>query len=101
MGDERLPGEVGALKDIYRVNSGVGDTGLRSLEEAMSAAYCRTQSQLAVSPELQGLFYPRFLEGYRDFDELVPGFLKQIHPKPSPGKLKRQPAWQQSTTTTN
>ena len=76
MGDEIIPGETGVLKKIYRVSSEVGGAGLKSLEEAMSGAYDRTQSQLDTNLELRALFYPQFLEGYRDFDELVPGFLE-------------------------
>src|SRR5262249_4545860 len=76
MGDETIPGEVGALRSIYRVSSEVGDAGLKRLEEATVLAYDRTQSQLGGNHELQNLFYPRFIEGYRDFDQLVPGFLK-------------------------
>ncbi|MBV9675454.1 MAG: hypothetical protein JO185_03915 [Acidobacteriaceae bacterium] len=76
MGDVMLPGEVGVLKNIYRVSSDVGDAGLQSLKEAMRAAYLGTQSQLANNQALRELFYPEFLEGYRDFDELVPNLLK-------------------------
>jgi hypothetical protein len=76
MGGEIIPGEVGALKNIYRVSPEVGAAGVKSLDGGLSAAYRRTQSQLAVNPELRGLFYPQFLEGFRDFDQLVPGFLE-------------------------
>ena len=76
MGDETIPGEVGALRNIYRVGLEVGDAGLKRLEEATVLAYDRTQSQLGSNHELQNLFYARFLQGYRDFDFLVPGFLK-------------------------
>ena len=76
MGDETIPGEVGALRNIYRVGLEVGDAGLKRLEEAPVLAYYRTQSQLGSNHELQNLFYARFLQGYRDFDFLVPGFLK-------------------------
>ncbi len=76
MGDQTLPGEVGVLKIIYRVDSEVGAAGVKLLEQATHSAYHRTQLQLAVNKELQDLFYPEFIKGYRDLDELVPGFLK-------------------------
>ena len=76
MGDETIPGDVGALKEIYRVSSAVGDAGVRSLEEAMLAAYKRTQSQITTNQDLRRLLPPRFLEGYLDLDDLVPGFLE-------------------------
>jgi hypothetical protein len=76
MGDETIPGEVGALNSIYRVSSVVGDAGLKALKDAIGAAYRLTQSHLAANEELRSLFYPRFLEGYMDFDDLVPGLLE-------------------------
>jgi hypothetical protein len=43
----------------------------------MGTAYRATQAQLATNQELRDLFYPQFLGGYRDFDELVPWFLER------------------------
>jgi hypothetical protein len=80
MGDETIPGEVGALKNIYRVGSELGAEGLSGLEQAMGSAYHRTQSELDTNQELRDLFYPQFLQGFRDFDELVPGLM---HADPS------------------
>lgn len=77
MGDQMIPGEVGALNIIYRVSGEVSAAGLKSLEGAMFGAYHRTQSQLDTNEELRGLFYPQFLKGFRDFDELAPGFLER------------------------
>ena len=76
MGDETIPGEVGALNSIYRVSPAVGCAGLSSLKDAIGVAYHLTQSHLATNERLRSLFHPYFLEGYRDFDELVPGFLE-------------------------
>ena len=76
MGDETIPGEVGALKNIYRVSPDVADRGMALLEELLREAYQLTQAQLRSNGELRSLFYPEFLDGYRDFDELVPGFLE-------------------------
>jgi len=75
MGDETLPGEIGALQTIYRVTGNIRDAGLRALKDAMIMAYDKTQLHLAENPDLRSLFYPRFLEGRRDFDELVPELL--------------------------
>jgi hypothetical protein len=77
MGDETIPGEVGALKAIYRVSPEVGEKGVSSLEQSLSSAYRKTQSQLDSDPQLQSIFYPRFIERHRDFDELVPWFLNR------------------------
>jgi len=75
MGDSTLPGEVGALTSIYRVNPEVADLGLRALKEAAKAAYRLTQSKLDTDEKLRELFLPVFLAGHRDLDELVPGLL--------------------------
>jgi hypothetical protein len=75
MGDETIPGEVGALKSIYRLSPETGDAGLKALEEAATMAYQKTQSQLDADLELQSVFYPRFIEGHKDFDKLVPWYL--------------------------
>jgi len=76
MGDDTLPGEVGVLNAIYRVTRETADLGARVLEESLSDAYGRTQSQLDSNRELQELFYPEFVARHRDFDELVPWFFR-------------------------
>jgi hypothetical protein len=75
MGDETIPGEVGALRNIYRVSSEIADRGMTLLEQALRGAYRLTQAQIGRNDELRSVFYPGFLDGYRDFDELVPSFL--------------------------
>jgi hypothetical protein len=75
MGEDNLPGEVGALNAIYRVSAETGEAGLKGLEEAARMAYRKTQSKLDGNAELRALFPSCFLQGFRDFDELVPGFL--------------------------
>jgi hypothetical protein len=75
-GDDVVPGDVNALRNIFRVDAAVGEAGLQALQEALVAAYHKTQSQLAANPELQSLFYPKFIEGHRDFDELVASLLE-------------------------
>jgi hypothetical protein len=75
MGDETIPGEVGTLQTIYRVDSDLSRAGVTALEEALVAAYRSTQDQISSNEDLRALFYSRFLVGYRDFDELMPGFL--------------------------
>ena len=48
---------------------------MTALEEALVAAYRSTQDQISSNEDLRALFYSQFLVGYRDFDELMPGFL--------------------------
>jgi hypothetical protein len=74
--DESIPGAVGALRTIYRINSEDADAGVKSLEDALRAAYRKTQSQLDTNRELQGLLFPEFIARHSDFDALVAGFLE-------------------------
>ena len=74
MGGDVIPGEAGALRGIYRVSQEIGDAGIKALEDATCAAYRHTQGQLDSNAALQGVFYARFIQGYRDFDDLVPWF---------------------------
>ncbi len=71
MGDDWIPGDAGALRQIYRVHATTADTGERALRTAARSAYQKTQSALMSSEELRGFFSPPFLNGIRDFDELV------------------------------
>jgi hypothetical protein len=75
MGDDWIPGDAGALRQIYRVNATTADAGERALRAAARGAYQKTQSALMSDEELRGLFSPPFLNGIRDFDEVVPGLL--------------------------
>ena len=75
MGDDWIPGDAGALRQIYRVNAVIADAGEKALKVAARTAYRKTQSALMSNEELRGLFSPPFLNGIRDFDELVPGLL--------------------------
>jgi len=74
--NETIPGDVGALRAIYRMSSHDSDAGVQSLEDALLAAYDKTQSQIAANPELQSLLYPEFIARHSDFDKLVAGFLE-------------------------
>jgi hypothetical protein len=76
MGDGWIPGEVGALKKIYRVNATTADAGDRALQAAAQSAYRKTQSALGNDEELRSLFGPTFLNAIQDFDEFVPSLLE-------------------------
>jgi hypothetical protein len=74
-GRATIPGDAGALREIYRVSADVADAGLAALKEAASAAYGRGQAELAVNRQLQDLFPRGFLGARRDYYELVTRFL--------------------------
>ena len=70
-----MPGEIGALRQIYRMAPGDAETGVRTLEDALVAAYRRTHEALDTNRDLRALFYPQFLERHRDMDTLCASFL--------------------------
>ncbi|WP_263352891.1 hypothetical protein [Acidicapsa acidisoli] len=74
MDDDWIPGEVGALRQIFRVCDAVADAGLETLRQAARAAYDKTQRALETNDSLRALFNENFLRGYRDFDELAASY---------------------------
>jgi hypothetical protein len=75
-GRATIPGDAGALKEIYRVDPEVGAAGVAALEAALVAAYDRGRAALAVNHELRALFRPGFLDARGDYYELVSRFLR-------------------------
>ena len=75
-GTSTVRGGTGALQEIYRVDPDVAHTGVAALKEAAAAAYDRGQAELAVNRELQDLFRRGFVDGRRDYYELVSRFLR-------------------------
>jgi hypothetical protein len=71
-----VPGEIGTLAKIYRVSSELAETGLKTLQEVMKAAYRKTQSELITNEELRDLFFSAFIERLGDLDKLITGFLQ-------------------------
>jgi len=75
-GRATIPGDAGALREIYRVGDDVADAGLGALKAMARAAYDRGQAELAVNRELQEVFPQGFLDARRDYYELVARFLE-------------------------
>jgi len=75
-GRATIPGDVGALREIYRVSAEVADAGLTALKAAAREAYDRGQAELAVNRQLQDLFPQGFLDARGDYYELVARFLR-------------------------
>jgi hypothetical protein len=75
-GGPTIPGDAGALQEIYRVDPDVAGAGVAALKDAVVSAYDRGQAELAVNRELQNLFPAGFLDARRDYYELVSRFLR-------------------------
>jgi hypothetical protein len=74
-GYDAIPGETGALRDIYRVDAGTAAAGAAALQEETCAAYRKTQAELDSNRKLQALFYQQFIDRHRDFDRLMGSFM--------------------------
>lgn len=77
MGEERIPGEMGALRQIFRVNESVAEMGHAALRRAAREAYDKTQRALETNESLRAMFNENFLQAYKDFDELEASFPRE------------------------
>jgi hypothetical protein len=73
---DMIPGEIGTLAKIYRVNDETAAAGLAILKQTMKQAYYKTQTAMATNEELKNLFFPDFIERLGDMDKLVTSFLE-------------------------
>jgi hypothetical protein len=78
---DTIPGALGALRSIYRVNSEVDEEGLQGFKESLDAAYRKTRDCIDTNVELQRLLYPEFVLRHRDFDRLVAFCLESDSPE--------------------
>lgn len=70
MGDDRIPGEMGVLRQIFRVGPELAAEGDEVLKQAARRAHRQAQREIETNQSLRGLFQENFLRGYRDFDDL-------------------------------
>jgi hypothetical protein len=71
----RERGEVGCLRELYRISPAVHRHALASLRVAMKSAYDGTHEAIRAKPELAALFPPAVLPRLRDWDDVVQHYL--------------------------
>jgi hypothetical protein len=71
-----IKGEVGALKEIYRIGQATGRKGRAGLRRAVKSSYRKTQEAICSQEKLQKLFHPLFVKRIRDWDTIVAKYLK-------------------------
>ena len=68
---ERVKGEVGALKAMFRVEESVYQQGISALRDALRLAYEQTLRAVETDPYIQEFFFEPFWRQIRDWDEVV------------------------------
>lgn len=76
LGKRRIKGEIGFLRDIFRVTRKLEREGIARFRSAAKEAYDFTLERMQTEPAIRSLFQPKFLERLRDWDELVSGWLR-------------------------
>ena len=83
-GAPHVIGETELLRGIYRVDQAVEAEGHSMLKNALRDSYKKTHSEICNAPRLQGRFSRGFVEGIRDWDQIVAGYLRV---KDDPSKI--------------
>jgi len=78
IGRRFFPGEVGALKAIYRVSSPVASKGLASFRTALSESYTRTLYAMSTDRRIRDLFHHDFIDNIREWDRAVVDFVRNV-----------------------
>ena len=71
----RERGEIGCLREAYRISGRVHRRGIAALRVAMKSAYDRTHDAIRRKPDLARLFPRAIVPRLRDWDEAVKGYL--------------------------
>lgn len=94
LGKRRIKGEIGFLREIFRVTRGVEREGIARLRAAAKSAYDFTLTRMESEPAIRSLFHEKFLARLRDWDELVAGWLG------SGSSSSARQAWRRKATAT-
>ncbi|HYC90761.1 MAG TPA: hypothetical protein VEO54_16205 [Thermoanaerobaculia bacterium] len=73
-GQRRIPGEVAALRAIYRVSEETAEDGLQVFRQACRDAYFQAQEAVEKNEALRKMVTRGFLRELRDWDDLVRGW---------------------------
>lgn len=75
VGGSNVTSELDLLREIYRVDRAVVYEGNSELNNALKASYRKTHSGVCNDPRLTGRFSRGFIDGIRDWDEIVVRYL--------------------------
>ena len=91
IGRKFFPGEVGALKAIYRVSPAIASKGLTEFRAALRESYARTLDSMCTDPRIRDLFRASFIDNIREWDRAVIDFVRNAR------DAKSKSSWQRRT----
>lgn len=84
------PGELGALKTIYRVSPDVASAGLSAFRNALRETYARTLHAMSTDPRIAELFHPEYIKTLREWDRTVIDFFRNGRDAESKARWQRR-----------
>ena len=84
------PGELGALKTIYRVSPAVASQGMSAFRNTLRETYARTVHAMSTDPRIGELFHPEYIQTLREWDRAVVDFFRNGHDVESKARWRRR-----------
>ena len=90
IGRKFFPGEIGALKSIYRVSATIASKGLAEFRAALRASYTRTLHAMSTDRRIRDLFHRDFINNIREWDHAVVDFVRNARGEESQLRWRRR-----------
>ena len=90
IGKNYFPGEVGALKAIYRIPPEIASKGLAEFRAALCQSYAQTLHAMVTDPRIRELFHEDFLDTIREWDHAVVDFVRNARGGESRRRWRRR-----------
>ena len=74
-GFKEIVGSVALFRTLFRIDVVVEREAQTVLREELRTAFNRARRAISEDPEVQACFFPEFVERFRDWDEMVVGYL--------------------------
>lgn len=84
------PGEVSALKAIYRVSTAVASEGLSVFRDTLRESYARMLHAMSTDPRIRELFHEEFIDTIREWDRAVIDFFRNTDDTESRERWRRR-----------
>jgi len=84
------PGELGALKAIYRVSPAIASEGLVLFRANLRETYARTLHAMSTDPRIRELFHDEYIDTLREWDRTVIDFFRNALDADSKSRWRRR-----------
>jgi hypothetical protein len=84
------PGELGALKTIYRVSPAITSEGLALFRATLRETYARTLHAMSTDPRIGKLFHPEYIKTLREWDRIVIDFFHNARDADSKARWRKR-----------